>query len=176
MKLKINEETIIESHKMKEGRKKFNPKYEYFVHYGIKLEYYDEEIADNLVKFIEDNYIVLGKVKDLGPNKYIDCIIHSDNANDITETAILYNIEDYSNIDCNIDINALPVPNLYKDDKYYFPDSDDLCSDETVEEMWNNSFVGYGDYDDNYPVTFNAFVRQCVESDEMKLVKWLDTL
>lgn len=161
--------------KIMEYRKPFQPKYEYFAHYGIRLENYDEEIADNLIKIIDDNFITARKSMDLGPNKYIDVIIHSDQPEHIFNTTIFDTLDYYDSMNAvNISINILPVPNIYVDESYYFPESDDLCSKDTVDEMWHNGFIGYGDYDDNYPTTFNAFVRQCIESGEIRLVKWIE--
>ena len=160
---------------IKEYRNKFKPKYEYFVHYYIELVNYDEEVANNLVDIFTGNWNYL-QVLDLGPNKGIDVIIHTEDNPKWISIDYIYETLDYYSEDYipNITITSLPMPNIYVDDKYYVIDTGELLSTETVEEMWANRFVGYGDYDDKYPTTFNAFVRQCVESGELSLVKWIE--
>lgn len=160
---------------IKEYRNKFNPKYEYFAHYNIRLNDYDEEVANNLVDIIKGNWNYL-QVLDLGPNKGIDFIIHIEDNPKWISIDYIYETLDYYDDEytSNITITTLPMPNIYADDKYYVIDTGELLSTEIVEEMWANSFVGYGDYDEKYPTTFNAFVRQCVEGGEMLLVKWME--
>jgi hypothetical protein len=154
-----------------EYRNKFQPKYEYFARYRITFNDYDEEIANNLIHLIDSYFIVYGIIKDLGP-RGIEFMIHNDNINYINKSFIedFLNEYDYGYI---ANIESIGCPNVYKDDKWYWIESQELASRDELEEMWSNSFVGYGDYDDNYPTTFNAFVRQCVDGNELKLVEWI---
>lgn len=156
--------------KIMEYRKPFQPKYEYFAHFNIKLNDYDSEAEDNLFDLVQSLFDCYEAHL---TTKGIDFIIHSDNMNYITETSVMDMIGEYEDT-YTFTVNPLSMPNVYKDDKYYWIESNELLSKEQVSEMWSDSFVGYGDYDDNYPTTFNAFVRQCVENGQMKLVQWID--
>lgn len=156
---------------IKEYRTKFQPKYEYFARYRITLNDYDEETANNLIDLINSYFIVYDNIKDLGP-RGIEFIVHNDNVNYVDK----YFLEDFLaeyDYDYIANIEKLNCPNLYKDDKWYWIDSQELADKDELEELWNNGFIGYGDYDDNYPTTFNAFVRLCVENNELKLVEWI---
>lgn len=158
--------------KIMEYRKPFQPKYEYFARYKITFNDYDEEIANNLIDLINSYFIIYGTIKDLGPRGGIEFIVHNDDIAYINTSFMeeFLNEYDYGYI---TNIESIDCPNVYKDDKWYWVDAQELADKEEVNEMWSNSFVGYGDYDDDYPTTFNAFVRECVENNEMKLVEWI---
>ena len=160
--------------KIMEYRKPFQPKYEYFAHFNIKLNDYDSEAEDNLFDLVQS---LFDCYESHITAKGIDFIIHSDNMSYLTDSYVMDMINEYSdpyNDAYTFTVNSLSIPNVYKDDEYYWIESNELLSKEQVSEMWSNSFVGYEDYDDNYPTTLNAFVRQCVNNGKMKLVQWID--
>ncbi len=155
-----------------EYRTKFQPKYVYFAHYNIKLNEYDEEVQDNLISIIDSNFSIYNKIKDLGPSGLDFIVYNTHSPNYISKNDIEDTLGEYEDT-YTFEIEPLGCPNLYKDAKWFLLDYNELVTKEELEEMWNNSFVGYGDYDNNYPNSFNTFIRKCVDNNELLFVTWI---
>ena len=158
---------------IKEIRNKYNRKFEYFGHYLITLaNEYDSELEDNLCDLINDIFQCFSRGAVITP-KGIDVMIHSSNAKDINRDNVISILNAYNDYPDLINIETLPCPNLYKDAKFYWVDSDELIDLYELKEMWNNSFVGYEDYDDDYPTTLDAFISECTDNNQLRLVQWV---
>lgn len=158
---------------IKEIRNKYNHKFEYFGHYLITLaNEYDSELEDNLCDLITDIFQCFSRGAVITP-KGIDVMIHSSNVEDINKDNVISILNAYNDYPDLINIEILPCPNLYKDAKFYWVDSDELIDLYELKEMWNNSFVGYGDYDDDYPTTLDAFISECTDNNQLRLVQWV---
>lgn len=161
---------------IKEIRNKYNRKFEYFGHYLITLNDYDSELEDNLCNLINDLFQCFNRGA-VVTAKGIDFMIHSDNMSEISENYIMDILNEYGgDYSYLINIETLDCPNLYKDAKFYWVDSDELIDLYELTEMWNNSFVGYGDYDDDYPTTLDAFISECTDNNQLRLVQWIDDI
>ena len=110
------------------------------------------------------------------PNK-IRVGVHSEYEKDVTIDYIEYCINeilgygDKMNDDTTIIVEQIPIPNLYKDEKYYIVDADEFADKETMEDYWNDSFVGWGDADVDFPDTFKKFIKQCLNNGFARLVE-----
>lgn len=110
------------------------------------------------------------------PNK-IRVGVHSEYEKDVTIDYIEYCLNeilgygDKMNDDTTIIVEQIPVPNLYKDEKYYIVDADEFADKETMEDYWNDSFVGWGDADVDFPDTFKKFIKQCLNNGFARLVE-----
>ena len=110
------------------------------------------------------------------PNK-IRVGVHGEYERDVTIDYIEYCLNeilgygDKMNDETTIIVEQIPIPNLYKDEKYYIVDADEFVDKETMEDYWNDSFVGWGDADVDFPDTFKKFVKQSVNNGFARLVQ-----
>ena len=153
-------------------RDRYNRKYEYFGHYLITLNDYDSELEDNLCSLINDLFQCFNRGATITP-KGIDVMIHSDNMLEISANSIMDILNEYDDYSYLINIETLSCPNLYKDANFYWVESDELIDLYELNEMWSNSFVGYGDYDDDYPTTIDAFISECTDEGLLRNVEWI---
>ena len=153
---------------------------EYIAYYEITGYNMEENQDDYIAKELPDwvNVIKRYGKPDIHilPNK-IRIGVHSEYEKDVTIDYIEYCINEILGYgdkmadDATIIVEQIPVPNLYKDEKYYIVDADEFADKETMEDYWNDSFVGWGDADVDFPDTFKKFIKQCLNNGFARLVE-----
>lgn len=153
---------------------------EYIAYYEITgynmEENQDDYIAKELPNWV--NVIVRYGKPDIHilPNK-IRLGVHSEYEKYVTIDYIEYSLNellgygDKMTDDTTIIVEQIPIPNLYKDEKWYVVDANEFADRETMEEYWSNSFVGWEDADEGFPTTFNKFIKQCLKDGFARTVK-----
>ena len=146
---------------------------EYIAYYEITGYNMEENQDDYIVKELPGwfNIIKRDNKNDINivPNKIIFGI-HSEYLDDVKMDYVLDAIADIAG-NTNLIVNQIPVPALYRDEKWYVVDTNEFADRETMEDYWNNSFVGWEDADVGFPTTFNKFIKQCLKDGFARTVQ-----